>query len=126
MKLRPTNGFRDYETLANWCKWWHMETPAESIFNSVSYTAEDIAMGFLLRMENTTWAVLECFIKNPSANKSDSNKALDLIIKRLLKDAKKLGITRLAGTSNNPAILERIQKHGFQVLADYQFVVKDL
>lgn len=78
-----------------------------------------VAAGFLRKCEGN-YAFFDGLITNPGHPSEYRSKALDLLIKKLVKRAK--GRKILAFTTDN-GILTRAKKHGFAHLQGHEFLV---
>lgn len=72
-----------------------------------------IAAGFLRHCEGSH-GLLDSFITDPTAPPKDRDKAMDLLLNRLINHSKKLGIKQLIGFSVDSFTLSRAKRFGMQ------------
>lgn len=83
------------------------------------------AAGFLVWTDTST-AVLDFFITNPSATLMARGRAIDKIIAGLLRKAKSLGFRRVSCDSKIIAIKKKALSLGFKDLGDHQVFCKEI
>lgn len=76
-----------------------------------------IAAGFIRRMEGN-FAMLDSLITDPLAVAELRSKAIDLVVTKLIKEAKLLEIKHFFAFSKDANTIERSLKHGFMKLPD--------
>lgn len=70
-----------------------------------------VAAGFLRQCEGN-YGVLDSFITDPTAPPEDRDKAMDLLMNRLINHSKKAGIKQLIGFTVDQFTLSRAKKFG--------------
>lgn len=91
--------------------------PAKFGFGVYDLDNRPIAFGFL-RMCEGDYALFDGIITNPHMNGEIRDKALDLLTKTLLMNAKSLNIKCIIGWSIDINTLKRAEKHGFSYLKE--------
>lgn len=78
------------------------------------FIVENTAVGFLYKSDSSIcW--IEWLVSNSKVDKEIRSAALDLVIDNLLSEAKAWGAKAVFTSVDNPKLLERYKKHGFQV-----------
>lgn len=72
-----------------------------------------VAMGFIRRIEGP-YAMFDSFITHKQAQSSDRNRALDHIVKKLLKHLRDSEVRRVLAFSGFKDIINRGIRHGFK------------
>lgn len=76
-----------------------------------------IAAGFIRLMEGG-FGMMDSLITDPSAPGEIRSKAIDLVVTKLLKQAKSAGVKHIFAFSRDNNTLERSIKHGFKKLPE--------
>lgn len=119
---------RHYETLLYWLARHKAYLPGHDEMPAIGYMAYDgqqaIACGFLRKVEGGM-GQLDGLCTNPEALPSKRHDAIDLVVNRILDEAKALGMRNLLAMSTDKSVLMRSQRHGFKS-CPHTLIVVDL
>lgn len=76
---------------------------------------ECFAAGFLRRIEGN-YALFDGLITNPRGSSLDRHIAIEAVVKRIIKEAKDLGIPGILAYSLDTGTIERAISHGFKIM----------
>lgn len=108
---------RPYKTedLAEIGSWWNKHKwgvlPPEML-PKTGFVVESYCAGFLYKTDSSI-AILEFIISNPSTDKEKRAEALDLLISTLITKAKEDGHSAIFSSIQHPSLISRYKKHGF-------------
>lgn len=111
----------DYETICDWWKWWRwpvlprtaLPDDAKSGF-MVEKNGKPIVSAFLY-LTNSSVALLEWIVSNPSYKQNDRKDAIELLINESEKFCKAMGITFIFSIGRNKHLIETHKKLGWHV-----------
>lgn len=109
--------------------WWtDRQSPAPQEVPAIGYVAycrgEPIACAFIRAVEGG-YAQLDGLASNPSAPGEMRHSAIDLVVEKVMKEAKALGYKGMLAYSVDAATLMRSIRHGFKVMP-HVLIVADL
>ncbi len=84
---------------------------------------QPIATGFLRRVEGG-YGQLDTFATNPYFGSQIRNEAIELVIKALIDDAKRLKLQGLLAFTHDKGLLGRVSSQKWQVLPDQLLAIK--
>ncbi len=94
--------------------------------SDLGFQVRGVAAGWLITT-NTARALIEDFITNPDAPKSERGSAIEALEARIVEEARKLGFRHLLGSTNIDAMRERAKGLGYHVTPrGFSFAYKDL
>lgn len=96
------------------------ELPAHGI--AVYEEDHFIAAGFIRQCEGG-YGMFDSYISNPKMPAPLRNQALELVMRRLLKQAKELKLKKIFGFSTDNNTITRSQRHGF-ALSEHKVLVR--
>lgn len=99
------------------CSWWEKhEWPKFplSLLPKTGFIVRGVAAGFMYDTDSGV-GILEWVVSNPDSDKIKRNEALDLVVKSLLEEGKRMGKTFMFTSSNNKNLIERFVRHGFNL-----------
>jgi hypothetical protein len=111
------------EEVLTWGRARKLEIPAHML-SPIGLIIPGHCASFLM-LTNTSCAYLEPTVANPLLSSEVRNRALDALGERMWALAKEHGVVKLMGYSTLPVVIERAQRHGFQVVEDTLFI-KDI
>lgn len=101
--------------LCSWLETRDMDSALIQELPKIGYIVLDgenpIAAGFLRQCEGYN-GILDSFISDPTAPAEDRDKAMDLLLNRLINHSKKVGIKLLIGFTVDSFTLSRAKKFG--------------
>lgn len=97
--------------------------PSDMSLPQVGFIVEDLAVGFLRRIEGG-YGLFDGLMANPYSMGKQRSLALDLVVKRLIDEARHLYITKILALTVESAILRRSLKHGFELQPDKFIALK--
>ena len=115
---------KDHEEIM---RWWKSRLPEASIipsefFPDSGFIVDGKAAVFLYKT-NSAVAYIDLLISNPEVPLSESQAALDLVVKACIDEAKKLGSKMLLGQTNRNYVAERAMNHGMAVYPNYYMLL---
>ena len=123
LKLLDTE--KDLAQINSWAKERGMREFDPSTIPDFALIAPGLAAGFLYKTDSTI-AIIEGLITNPSANKLERGRAIDDIIKTLLDHAKEAGFKYVKGDTRIENISARARSFGFHDLGFFSLFGKAL
>lgn len=99
--------------------------PADEL-SEIGFIEDGVAVGFLLRTEVKSIAILDSFITNPAARRSARYWAIEQLISILECEAFKRGVTKLGGWTSSRGMARLCEAAGFSRTAPHVALVKDL
>lgn len=120
MEIRRFDGIKDIGILKNLLKARNMDVNMASdqygVDGYVVYlNITPVAAGFLRKMEGD-YGMLDAFITDPVILPEYRDKALDVLMSRLIDLARSQEITKLLAFTTDENTLKRVQKHGFGIV----------
>lgn len=115
----------DYSQLTGWFKHREMNVPPLEILSDVGYIVDDVAAGFIYKT-NSSMAIIDCYVTNPSSDKKDRDIALDWITIHLTAYAKNCGYKLVKCDSKVEKVIKRAINHGFKEVGTFTSLVKEL
>lgn len=111
----------DYETLANWWRfWWKRTVPRnilpDEISNGIIVFSENspVCAGFLYRTSSSSLWWLEYVVSSPTVkDRGIREESLDVLIKTLIDLAEKSGAKIIFTSLKHNNLINRYLKHGF-------------
>ena len=79
-----------------------------------------------LRLCEGTICLLDSMATDPMAPRKARHIALDLLVDRIKAKAMELGYKYILATTRESSILDRANTHGFNVLSEFNVIVKEL
>ncbi len=104
----------DLEQVNSWLIQRELPTFQDHFLPKTGFIIENTAVGFLYKTDSS-FCWLEWVVTNPKANSTDRNKALDLIVSKLLEEAKSSGFKIVFTSLQDTGLIERYSKHGFMI-----------
>ncbi len=121
MEVVPYNSALHNYCITSWLAHRNLRTEAAHELPEVGYVAMDkgrpIVAGFIRRVEGG-WGMLDSLVTDPLAPAEIRDKAIDILVCRLFKEAKYLKIKQFLAFSRDDNTLVRSLKHGFKKLPD--------
>lgn len=90
----------------------HVELAMDQL-SPVGFIVPGVAAGFIGRIEKINVAVMDGLVTNPLASSAARDKALDLIVTKLIEAVQLEGVKSIMAFSEQDAIHVRARKHGF-------------
>lgn len=90
----------------------HVELTAEQL-SPIGFIVPGVAAGFIGRIEKINVAIMDGLVTNPLASSEARDKALDLIVTKLIEAVQQTGVKSIMAFSEQDAIHVRARKHGF-------------
>ncbi len=126
MKVEPVTA-ADLPELARWHARRGMDEgwPREWL-SDLGFQVRGLAAGWLITT-NTARAMIEDFVSNPDAPKSERRAAVEAVEARIIEEARSRGFRYILGSTNLETMRERALRLGYHVTPrDFSFVFKDL
>lgn len=115
---------RDKEAILSWFK--HRGTDLDEAFlGKVGFIVPGIAAGFIIQTD-TKACIFEPFVSNPDTFGPIRDEALNMIMERMINEAKDLGYYRVFGFASHNRMVSRALRCGFVKVEDSITVCKDL
>ncbi len=114
----------DFEQICKWAKMYNTEYSPDN-FPKTGFIVEGIAAYFMYKTDSDV-CFLENLISNKQAAPEDKDKAINLIIEAILKEAKESGFKVAYATTGIPAVVFRAMVKGAQAQPKQTLLVKDL
>lgn len=96
--------------------------PPRDLFSSTGWCVPGLAAWWLY-LTDSSLAWTEMLVVNPDAGKVARRDAMDLVIERVLAEARDAGTRLLVCNIDRPDLEERAIKHGYRVLARGQTLI---
>lgn len=103
----------DFDEIEKWFEMRSMTMPNRSLFPKVGFIVNKIAAGFIYFTDSSV-AIIDCYISNPSSNAKERNEALDAITGALITVGKQHNIKLLKCDTQVDAIKIRAESAGFK------------
>ncbi|WP_426752965.1 hypothetical protein [Myxococcus sp. Y35] len=100
-----------YAQFESWLKVRDDSMPPETL-PQTGFIIPGKAVGFLYRTDSCI-AMIENLVAAPGLSKEERSEALDLVVKAIMAEAKKLGFTLLMGYTQLDAVVKRAERLGF-------------
>jgi len=100
-----------YAQFESWLKVRDDSMPPESL-PQTGFIIPGKAAGFLYRTDSCI-AMIENLVAAPGLSKEERSEAVDLVVKAISDEAKKLGFSVLLGYTQLDAVVKRAERHGF-------------
>ena len=99
--------------LTSWFKQWNIPESIKETLPETGFIVDGIAAIFLYET-NSKMCFIECLIRDKEATEEVSNKAIDLLIKHVLRYAKEQNYKFIMSNTKYDRVVEIAEKHGFK------------
>jgi hypothetical protein len=97
------------------CEWWtahKWNAPSYLMLPKTGFIIEGLCAGFLYKTDSEI-AWLEFVISNPKSDKELRNEALNILIEKLINEAKQSGFKVIFTSVEHTKLIDRYKNHGF-------------
>ena len=127
-EVQPYSHDAHFDLISKWLVAHDVYVPKKAEYPEhgvVCYKDETpVAAAFLRRVEGS-YAQIDGLVSNPMSGSSTRNECIDIVVLRIMKKARELGIIQLFAISTDSNTLLRSNRHGFTLLP-HQVIVTTL
>jgi hypothetical protein len=114
-----------YPEIVEWLKARRMPVIEQSELSFHGFIEPGVACGFLINTDTKT-TIIDFFISNPKAYKSERDQALDAIAQELIRFARVMGYKKVICRSQLDTIKDRAKRLGFTDLGEFRTFCMEL
>lgn len=103
---------KHYDKLVDWLARRGMAKPDPEFLSDVGFCIEGNAIGFLYKT-NSKAAYFDNVAANPTIEKEDRDRALNILFRIIEERAKEAGYKVIFATTSLPSVMERLSDHGY-------------
>lgn len=109
----------DYTKIASWLRQRGFQVPMPDDLPEIGLVERDVAAGFLV-LTDTSCAIIDFLVSNPSANKVRVGRAINEIADGLLGHAKRAGMKRVKCNTRVASVKKLAESRGFKSAGLYE------
>ena len=121
MEARLFDKEKDFKTITSWFDERKIPSLRECELPQIGFIVDGVAACFLYKTDSSI-ANIENLISNPNSTKEDREKALPLILNKILRECLVSGYKTIYGITQAETVVNHADKLGFKDMGPYKII----